>query len=337
MFLKLWIFTLATFLLVQVSKSAPPGVEWYHFGLIADMDKKSISPSDRNTFNSILKIDELRHNTRTGRYNFVISRVKKPVSTRFGYKGRGAELSEILIFNKQLYTFDDKTGIVFRMTKDGKLIPWVVLANGDGKQPDGFKAEWATVKNDKIYVGSTGITFKDEKGNANTQSLWVKEITKDGSVTSHDWSQKYKKIREAMKLPEQGFVWHEAVIWSQIRKEWIFLPRKCSHLAFTPSSEEASGCNLIITADEKFQNIKVIPVRDHPAEIASGFSAFKFIPGTNNEKLLALRTIEQGEKIATYAVVIDMEGNVLMPERKLYDEKYEGVAFFGGVKKNKFD
>nr|ANW11470.1 LolApy [Bichromomyia olmeca] len=330
MFLKLCIF--AFFL--GVSQSAPPDVEWYHFGLIADMDKKAISKSDPTTFNSDLKIDELQHNTKTDKYTYVISRVKKPVTTRFAYKGRGAELSEIVVFKNRLYTFDDKSGITFRLTKDGELHPWVILANGNGDSQEGYKAEWATKKGDAIYVGSTGVVFRDRSGKLSTKALWIKKISKDGAVTSIDWTDIYQKIRNAAKIPN-GFIWHEAATWSDIFKKWVFMPRKCSKDPLSQDNEETTGCNKIIIADENFNDIQVFDIKDTPKHSASGFSAFRFIPGTYNNRILALRTIEQGKTVETSVVVINIRGRVFMNEKKLYDDKYEGLAFFGGVRKNK--
>uniref|UniRef100_A0A1L8DQB5 Putative apyrase n=1 Tax=Nyssomyia neivai TaxID=330878 RepID=A0A1L8DQB5_9DIPT len=330
MLFKLFLFTFA----FAAIHCAPPGVEWYHFGMIADMDKKSISKSEKNTFNSDLKIDELRHDVKSDRYSYVMSRIKKPVTTKYGFNGRGGELSEVVVYNNRLYTFDDKTGITFRMTKDGELHPWVILANGDGNRSDGFKAEWATIKSNTIYVGSIGVIFKDKNGKPSPQSQWIKKISKDGTVTSEDWSAIYQKIRNAMKMPN-GFVWHEAAMWSPLRKEWVFLPRKCSKDPISQENEEKTGCNKIITANENFKNIKVIDIKDTPRNPASGFSTFRFIPGTNNGRILALRTVEKDDLIETSAVVIDMSGKVLMSEKKLYNDKYEGLAFFGGVRRNK--
>lgn len=46
-------------------------------------------------------------------------------------KGRGMELSDLVAFNGQLYSVDDRTGVVYRI-QDDKVVPWVILPDGDG-------------------------------------------------------------------------------------------------------------------------------------------------------------------------------------------------------------
>lgn len=46
-------------------------------------------------------------------------------------KGRGMELSELVVFNGKLYSVDDRTGVVYRIDGD-KAVPWVILPDGDG-------------------------------------------------------------------------------------------------------------------------------------------------------------------------------------------------------------
>ena len=38
-----------------------------------------------------------------------------------------------------------RTGIVFKIIGN-KLVPWQILADGDGLQSKGFKGEWMTIK-----------------------------------------------------------------------------------------------------------------------------------------------------------------------------------------------
>ncbi len=59
-----------------------------------------------------------------------------------------------------------------------------------------------------------------------------------------------------------------------------------------------------------------------------GFSSFKWIPGTNDQLLVALKTVEcEGEETATYLMVFDMTGKILVEETKIADQKYEGIEF----------
>lgn len=47
------------------------------------------------------------------------------------------ELSELRVFNGKLYTFDDRTGIVYQIIDNHKIIPWVLLTDGDGQSMKG--------------------------------------------------------------------------------------------------------------------------------------------------------------------------------------------------------
>ena len=51
------------------------------------------------------------------------------------------ELSELVVFNGHLYSVDDRTGVVYKVTKDHKghwkVIPWVILAEGNGEETKG--------------------------------------------------------------------------------------------------------------------------------------------------------------------------------------------------------
>lgn len=46
----------------------------------------------------------------------------------------------------------------------GKVYPVHILAEGDGRNSKGMKCEWATVKEDKLFVGSIGKEWTNSKG-----------------------------------------------------------------------------------------------------------------------------------------------------------------------------
>jgi len=52
------------------------------------------------------------------------------------FRGRGMELSELIIFNAHIFTIDDRTGIVYEIIGK-KVVPWAILSDGDGKQTKG--------------------------------------------------------------------------------------------------------------------------------------------------------------------------------------------------------
>lgn len=78
-------------------------------------------------------------------------------------------------------------------------------------------------------------------------------------------------------------------------------------------------------ADENFKNIAVKTIGQlNPLH---GFSSFKFIPGTDDSIIVALKSEEDKGKIASYILAFDIKGNILMPEMKIGNVKYEGIEF----------
>ena len=61
----------------------------------------------------------------------------------------------------------------------------------------GFKSEWATVKDQRLYIGGLGkewTTITGEVLNLNPQ--WVKSVGQFGDVRHYDWHNKYNALRE---------------------------------------------------------------------------------------------------------------------------------------------
>ena len=58
-----------------------------------------------------------------------------------------------------------------------------------------------------------------------------------------------------------------------------------------------------------------------------GYSSLKFIPGTSDQHIIAIKTLENGAETSTFATVIDTAGNVLMPDARIGSQKFEGLEF----------
>lgn len=63
----------------------------------------------------------------------------------------------------------------------------------------------------------------------------------------------------------------------------------------------------------------VIPVR--------GYSSFKFLPGSKDSIIVALKSEEFQGKTGTYITAFTLDGTVLMPDVKVADTKFEGLEF----------
>ena len=122
-----------------------------------------------------------------------------------------------------------------------------------------------------------------------------------------------------------GYLIHESGAWSQIHQKWFFLPRRASKEMYEETADETRATNLLITSDSKFENTRV--GRLGPLHKTHGFSSFKFIPGTNDRVIVALKSEEDNGKIHSYIMALTIDGEVLLPEMKIGDNKYEGVEF----------
>ncbi|KAK7113600.1 hypothetical protein V1264_012859 [Littorina saxatilis] len=235
------------------------------------------------------------------------------------------ELSELVVFNGRLYTVDDRTGIVYEVI-DNKVVPWVVLPDGDGTNNKGFKCEWATVKDQRLYVGGLGKEWTTTGGKVvNLNPQWVKAISASGEVEHIDWHENYNALRKVTGMQLPGYIIHESGVWSEIHRKWFFLPRRASKERYEEKADESRGTNLLFVADEHFQDVKVKAIGT--VSPTHGFSSFKFVPGTDDTVIVALKSQEDDGKIASYILAFNIDGSILLPEQKIGDVKYEGIEF----------
>ena len=134
--------------------------------------------------------------------------------------GRGMELSELSRFGERLVAPDDKTGVVYSLLEGWLVVPWVILSSGPGNRTRGFKGEWSTVVGQQLVVGSQGMEFRARDGLTvlHRDRMWVKVISCDGAVSHHNWTDNYLAVREAAGVSWPGYVVHEAVCWSPVRR-----------------------------------------------------------------------------------------------------------------------
>ncbi|XP_046574048.1 soluble calcium-activated nucleotidase 1-like [Haliotis rubra] len=297
----------------------------YSIGLITDLDTDSKSKDKKDTWFSYF---------RTG--NFTISHDNRHVSVKLNQPvvitstlsqgGRGMELSELVTFNQKLYSVDDRTGVVYDVTDRREVVPWVVLSDGNGKHNKGFKCEWAAVKNKRLYVGGLGKEWTTTTGEVKSlDPQWVKSVGVLGDVQHHDWHENYNALRAATGTLLPGYMIHESGVWSEMHNRWFFLPRRASKEKYDEVSDERRATNMLISADESFQEIKVTRIgQESPTH---GFSSFKFVPGTDDLVVVALKSEEDRGKVASYILVFNIYGKILLPEQIIGNVKYEGIEF----------
>ncbi|KAL4239927.1 Soluble calcium-activated nucleotidase 1 [Mactra antiquata] len=296
----------------------------YRIAVVTDLDTDSKSKDKKNTWISYLKFGNL---TIYDDYSRVIISFDNTVelSSKVSEGGRGMELSELIVFNGKLYTVDDRTGVVYEIIKD-KVIPWVILSDGNGKEGKGFKCEWATVKDGRLYVGGLGKEWTTTDGIVqNTNPQWVKSIGPNGDVMHHDWKDNYNALRAKTGMNLPGYMIHESCVWSSIHQRWFFLPRRASKEKYEELADERRASNLMFTAKDDFTQVEVKSIgKLNPTH---GFSSFKFIPGTNHNVIVALKSEEDGDNKATYILVFNIDGTIIYEEKKIGDMKFEGIEF----------
>ncbi|XGW23291.1 hypothetical protein V3C99_005490 [Haemonchus contortus] len=290
--------------------------------IVTDLDRES--KADNWTWRAVTRQGRLTLNLSGRKPQVKITwDSEKNLTSNMNVKGRAMELSDLSVFHNRILTPDDRTGMISEIKGD-KIIPWVFLNSGPGNTTDAFKCEWMTIKDDLLYVGSHGNEFKGKVTHKN--NMWVKTVTPWGEVTNLNWIDVYDRMRAATGISEQGYLTHEAVQWSKSKNRWFFLPRKASNTSYVELEDETKGTNLLISSPDLKHFDFVTVGRQFPKR---GYSAFDFIPGTNDELIVALKSKEvTGESTASFITVFNISGQVVLKDERLDgDYKFEGLYF----------
>ncbi|XP_071771418.1 soluble calcium-activated nucleotidase 1b isoform X1 [Centroberyx gerrardi] len=296
----------------------------YRIGVIADLDTASRSSKEQTWF-SYMRKGHLTISESADRLEVEWDAETVTLESHLAEKGRGMELSELVVFNGHLYSVDDRTGVVYRI-EGSQAVPWVILPDGDGLVSKGFKAEWLAVKDEHLYVGGLGKEWTTTSGEVvNNNPEWVKVVGCHGDVEHENWVPRYNALRSAAGIQPPGYLIHESAAWSDRLQHWFFLPRRASHERYEETADERRATNLLLSCSADFSHITVGHVG--PLNPTHGFSSFKFVPDTDDQIVLALKSEEDAGKIATYILAFTLDGRMLMPETKIGDVKYEGLEF----------
>lgn len=310
-----------------------------HFGIVADLDRQSkVEGAKKPTWRSIFKEGILKKENDSWHISWKDKSVE--LLTQLGEAGRGMELSELVTWKNKLWTFDDRSGVVFEIQKgidgesDPKAVPRHILMEGDGNNNKGQKTEWATVKDGDLYVGSFGKPYTNNAGEITTRNnMWISKISNTGAVSHVNWIPKFEKMQEVTDSIHPGYMIHEAIHWDSINKLWYVLPRRVSHDSYDEKKDEEMGSNLLLVFNEDFSELKSkLEIGEKVA--THGWSSFKFVPWTNNKVVMALRTMELENKETgdgtqeTYLTVFGVDGTIFLSEQKIPgDYKFEGIEF----------
>ena len=298
----------------------------FRIAVISDLDTGSKMPND-DTWLSYLMKGYLTYYLDEEHVEISWDRKRTVLKSSLAVGGRAMELSELIVFNGKLYSCDDRSGIIYEI-KENQAVPWVILNDGDGNIAKPFKCEWLAVKNELMYIGGLGKEWTSSAGELiNFNPQWVKTVSKEGEVRNYNWRNNYLALRSAAGIQYPGYLIHESSAWSTFNKKWYFLPRRASSTAYNDVEDEHKGTNLMITSNEQFTDVRVKTVG--PVIPTHGFSSFKFLPGTNDRIIVALKSEEDSGHVASYITVFTVDGKVLLSEEKVGDAsiKYEGIEF----------
>lgn len=297
----------------------------YKIAMISDLDTNSKSHKKDNTWLSYLQTGNLTLSDDHSKVTIKLDREPITLTSSLSQGGRGMELSELVVFNGKLYSFDDRTGIIY-FIKNKAVYPWVLLVDGNGTSHKGFKCEWATVKHGRLYVGGLGKEWTSSDGKViNTDPQWVKSIGSRGEVEHIDWKNVYNKIREISGYSFPGYIIHESGVWSDVHQKWFFLPRRASQESYEEIADERRATNILVSADEHFAKVDFKYIGKK--QMTKGYSSFKFIPGTEDRIIVALKSEEVSGKVASYVTVFTLDGTILLKDVKIGNFKYEGIEF----------
>ncbi|XP_077461904.1 soluble calcium-activated nucleotidase 1b isoform X1 [Stigmatopora argus] len=296
----------------------------YRIAVIADLDTASRGPDGRTWF-SYMKRGYVTVSERGERLSVEWDQEIITLDSHLAEKGRGMELSELVAFNGHLYSVDDRTGVVYRI-EGRQAVPWVILPDGNGSVSKGFKAEWLAVKDERLYVGGLGKQWTTTTGEVvNEHPQWVKVVGYNGDVQHKNWVPYYNALRRAAGIKPPGYLIHESAAWSERLQRWFFLPRRASHQRYDESADERRATNLLLSCRPDFSDVTT--QRVGPLNPTHGFSSFKFVPDTDDQIILALKSEEDAGQVASYVIAFTLDGRVLLPETKIGDVKYEGLEF----------
>jgi soluble calcium-activated nucleotidase 1 len=275
--------------------------------------------------------------------------------------GRGMELSCLTWFQGRLLTPDDR-GFLYEikaprsglaplysaLSPSGVEVPYLKprgnLFDAD-KKP--MKAEWSLVKDGRLIIGSHGREMTAPGNGSQVTSrapMLVQVLDRDGVLAGSrddvqhlvNWTANYNTLRAAVQVEFPGYLMHEAVLWSHLRRRFYFLPRRLSAAPYDSADVEFRGGQLILEVDEHFIRVRTILIKGLPAgDGARGFSAAAFVPGSGEQWIVSLRTVEhehgENRKTSTFLSVFDISrpdaAHLLLPEHNISNRKFEGLAF----------
>ena len=184
--------------------------------------------------------------------------------SKHSYRERGMELSDLVQFDRDLWTVCDSTGLLYRLRDVGDeerrpaVLPQRVLLDGDGNSSMPCKSEWMAVKDGALYVGGHGKEWVDAGVVRGRGAEWVRVLSPDGSLRYEDWHDRYAKLRVATNPRFQDILVTRVSIGT--RSDALdHGPQKAQTASveggYDDGTDETRGTNLLLSVSEDFSTI----------------------------------------------------------------------------------
>eukprot|EP00033_Pygsuia_biforma_P000520 GCRY01000610.1.p1 GENE.GCRY01000610.1~~GCRY01000610.1.p1 ORF type:complete len:352 (-),score=40.07 GCRY01000610.1:425-1480(-) len=298
----------------------------WRIAIVSDMDtdSKFVDEKGKTAFKSILRYGTLVKNEKTAEFKVEWDQESVDLVSTLSEGGRGMELSELCYFDGHLFAVDDRTGIIYEII-NGQPIAKFILREGDGNVIKGYKSEWCAVKDNLLYISSTGKEWTTETGEyKHDLTMWVKTVDSEGRIQHLNWKSNFNKLREVSGTTYPGYLLHEACAWNPHTRQWVFAPRRISTENYDDQLDEERCGNTLFFADEDFDRVFTTTVGElNPIR---GYSSIKFLPD-HPEIITALKTVEYKGTVESFITVFTVNGEVLMEDELVADVKMEGLEF----------
>ncbi|OAF69145.1 hypothetical protein A3Q56_03082 [Intoshia linei] len=239
------------------------------------------------------------------------------------------KLMDIVVYNGEMISLNTKFNLIYNLDVLAKSAQPRFFYQDIGNAFDSIKIEWITTKDEFLYMGGTGSTY-DTNGNASIDlnyHVYVFDSANKKEILS--WKDKYQFLQQQTEFDVPGYISHEAVAWDSCKKRWCFLPRRASKLQYEKSRDRQSATNLLLCMNDDMSDFTKTEIG--AIEYTRGFSAFRFVPNTNCELIVAIKTehfgIDENAKTESYFWLFDIFGSVYVNNLFIDKTIYTGLEF----------
>lgn len=215
---------------------------------------------------------------------------------------RALMFNDLIAYCGKLYSADSATGVLYELSQH-RLIPRQILMSGDGMNSEGFQSSWTSIKGGIMYIGSKGLSSSSKYATSTPKSSWITIVDPSGRVNHVNWEKEYALLNQAAPPPHS--LRHEAVLWSDLKQIWIFLPtfQSLPYIGGSNANRSLASFMAIFIATSDFRSIDVRHVKDftlpnfqpnYPStqQIVLQINSAKFLPNSEDNVIVCLLNVK---------------------------------------------